>query len=307
MAFTCAFFSSQHVTATLVASRLHSVTVPLGSASAMKGWKGCTVTSAPGATQASSLTVCRATSALPSGMWSSASWLIGPSSSWTGLTPSKSLESLVHTSRRSTCWRRSSLKSKPSSLKIQQLSPWRTLGISLRKQSEYSYSYMDKSVVGRSGSSSELGFMWVTDVPMLGWGHSGFSGWLRVLWPLGCWTTLPCSALAVSTHPTGQKPGSRNLVGQAGTVQLPVLGWVVLLPLLSRQLITTEPLMLALCCPRAKDKHCYYVREWRGGEIKFLDFPCSWWVGNFSLFLHSEHVLGKAPGLKQGLFPFFSE
>lgn len=37
MAFTCAFFSSQRVIATLMASRPHSATVPPGSASAMKG------------------------------------------------------------------------------------------------------------------------------------------------------------------------------------------------------------------------------------------------------------------------------
>lgn len=263
MAFTFVFFSSQHVIATLVAFRPHSVTVPLGSASAMKGWKGCTVTSAPGATQASSLTACPATSALPSGMWSSASWLIGPSSSWTGLIPSKSLESLAHTRRRSALWRRSSLKLKPSLLKIQQPNPWRTLGISSRRQSEYNCSYTNKSVVGRSGSSSDL-LEWLmspcwaegTLAPLSGPGCCG------------CWSTLPCSALAVSAH-----PGSRNLA-RAGRSTAAATCWagVVLLPLLSRQLITREPLMLALCCPRAKDKRCYYVREWRGGEIKFLDF-----------------------------------
>lgn len=153
-----AFFFLQLVIAILVASRPRNATAPLGSASAMKGWKGRAVTNAPGATRASSLTVCRATSASPSGTWSSVSWLIGPSSSWIGLMPSKSLESLAHTSRRSTPWRKSSVKLKPSSLKIQLLSPWRTLGISLRKQSEYSHSYVDKSGVGRSGSASELGF-----------------------------------------------------------------------------------------------------------------------------------------------------
>lgn len=265
MAFTFAFFSSQHVTATLMAFRPHSVTVPRGSASAMKGWKGCTVTSVPGATQASSLTVCPATSALPSGMWSSASWLIGPSSSWTGLIPSKSLESLAHTRRRSTHWRRSSLKLKPSLLKIQQPSPWRTLGISSRKQSEYSCSYMNKSVMGRSGSSSELVFTWVTDVPCWAEGTlAPLAGWGCC----GCWSTLLCPAPAVSAH-----PGSRNLA-RAGRSSAAATCWagVVLLPLLSRQLITREPLMLVLCCPRAKDKRCYYVREWRGGEIKFLDF-----------------------------------
>lgn len=267
MAFTCAFFLSQHVIATPVASRPRSVTVPLGSASAMKGWKGCTVTSAPGATRASSLTACRATSALPSGMWSSASWLTGHSSSWTGLILSKSRESLAHTSRHSTHWRKSSLKLKPSSLKIQLLSPWRTLGISLRKQSEYSCSYMDKSVLGRSGSSIKLGFTWVTDVPMLGWGHLV---WLLWLGGGAVAPGAPCHAQHWQWAPI---LGAETWPGQAGAVQLPVvLGWAALLPLLSRQLITREPLMLALCCPRAKDKHCYYVREWRGGEIKFLDF-----------------------------------
>lgn len=115
------------------------------------------------------------------------------------------------------------------------------------------------------------------------------SGWVRLLWLLGCWSLSPCSALALSAH-----PGSRNQAGAGRSSAAAATCWagVVLLPLLSRQLITREPLMLVLCCPRAKDKHCYYVREWRGGEIKFLDFPCSWWVGNLGSFPHSEHVWG---------------
>ena len=59
---------------------------------------------------------------------------------------------------------------------------------------------------------------------------------------LGCWSTSPCSALAVSVH-----PGSRNLAG-AGRSIAAATYWagVVLPPLLFRQLITTEePLMLA--------------------------------------------------------------
>lgn len=190
-----------------MASRPHNATVPLGSASAMKGWKGHAVTSAPGATQAFSLTACRATSASPSGTWSSASCLIGPSSSWTGLMPSKSLESLAHTSRRSTPWKRSSVKLKPSLLKIQLPSPWKTLGISLRKQSEYSHNYMDKSGVERSGSASELGFTWVTGVPMLGWGHPA----LRLqLWLLVLVEHL-AMLCASSEHPSQeQKPGQEG-------------------------------------------------------------------------------------------------
>lgn len=220
MAFTCAFFSSQHVIATPVASRPRSVTEPLGSASAMKGWKGCTVTSAPGATRASSLTACPATSALPSGMWSSASWLIGHSSSWTGLILSKSRESLAHTSRHSTHWRKSSLKLKLSSLKIQQLSPWRTLGISLRKQSEYSCSYMDKSVWEGVGVPSN----W--DLPewlMFPCWAGGTLVWLLWLGGGAVAPGAPCHAQHWQWVPI---LGAETWPGQAGAVQLPaVLGW----------------------------------------------------------------------------------
>lgn len=68
-----ALFSFQLATATPAASRPRSVTAPQGSASATREWKGRAATSAPGATRASSLTVCPATSASPSGMSSLAS------------------------------------------------------------------------------------------------------------------------------------------------------------------------------------------------------------------------------------------
>lgn len=85
-----------------------------------------------------------------------------------------------------------------------------------------------------------------------------------------CWAgrgTLHLLALvvehsAVSEPAASICPTSRKLAGEGGSSAAAVL-WagVVLLPLRTRQLITTEPLMLALRSPGAKDKHCYYVTE----------------------------------------------
>lgn len=127
------------------ALRHRSVTSPLASVSASRVLRAHAVTSALEGTRGSSPTALPATSASLFGTWSSLSWPTGLRSSWREPRPWRSVVWSGPTGRRWIRWRRKSVRSETSWPRAQPQSRWRTLGISLRRQSKYLLSQSNNS------------------------------------------------------------------------------------------------------------------------------------------------------------------